>query len=70
MISRPPVCQNKISNRLQPSTGQEESIGILSFHIGPSGSEELSVFFKGFTFIVIGEGDDSKDDSRSIPQKV
>ena len=28
-----------------------------TFHIGPSGSEELGVLFKGFTFIVIGEGD-------------
>ena len=35
-----------------------------TFHIGPSGSEELGVLFKGFTFIVIGEGDESKSTNK------
>ena len=42
-----------IPDRLRPSTGYLQLIGMPTWHIGPLGSEEFDHKLKGFTFIVI-----------------
>ena len=42
-----------IPDRLQPSTGYLQLIGMPTWHIGPLGSEEFDHKLKGFTFIYI-----------------
>ena len=44
-----------ILDRLQPSTGHKESIGMPTLHIGSRSSEELIPKVKGCTFIVRGD---------------
>ncbi len=44
-----------ILNSTKPSTGNKDSIGMPTLHIGPQGSEEFSRQVKGFSFIVIGD---------------
>ena len=42
-----------IPDRLRPSTGYLQLIGMPTWHIGPLGSEEFDHKLKGFTFIYI-----------------
>ena len=44
-----------ILNRLQPSTGHKEAIGMPTLHTGSRSSEELIPKVKGCTFIVMGD---------------